>query len=93
MSVSIRVDRIPVEIEKKLTMRYLTYTRDFNWILENMESLIRDFPDTYIAVKEHEVKYWNKNVDKLISKIKDDGNDIDDYVIEFITTQELKFLF
>jgi len=93
MTETIRVSRISPERERKLSALFVKYTPDFYWILDNLKKLTDKFPDTYIAVDDCDVKYSDKNLEKLISKIKKDGKNVEDYVIEFISSKEKKYLF
>ena len=93
MSVSIRVDRMSPEKEKKITALFREYSEDFYWMLDNIDRLKKEFPDKYIAVKDFKVRDSDKNFLKLIKRLKSQGKNIEDYVIEFVNTGETKYLF
>ena len=93
MSVSVRVDRMSLEKEKQMSARFLKHNSDFYWILDHMDELVEDHPNMYIAVKDLTVKAADTTLERLEKRILDAGNNLDDYIIEFIQSGEIKYLF
>lgn len=93
MSVSVRVRRLPPETESKITQLFKNHREDFNWILDNMETLIDQYPNMYIAVKKLEVTDADKKINELERRIIQSGKSLSDHTIEFIHPGETKYLF
>lgn len=93
MSASVRVDRLSPEKEKILSAHFQKHNGDFYWILDHMDELVETHANKYIAVKNLKVRAADTTLERLKKRIRDSGNDLDDYIVEFIQSGEIKYLF
>jgi hypothetical protein len=78
---------------KELEKKFERYTRDFKWIRGHYSELIKEYPESYVAVLGQMVKSSAKTMKEVVSKIDDAGEDPSIYAIEFITTKPRNLLF
>jgi len=93
MSKLIQVrDILSTEEEKTLKISFQRYREGFQWILANRENLEKKYPDKYIAVKDKIVQFTADTMLDLVSKIRKAEMDVEDFVIEYIGTEEVTLL-
>lgn len=63
------------------------------WVARNLVELVREFPDSYVAVRNKEVVMHDKNLLRLIRRLKSRFENISDVAIEHVTDKPIKFLF
>ena len=69
------------------------YAKDFNWIQDNMRSLTAKYLKKYIAVKDQKVAYVADSMTEMVANILADGNDVSDYIIEYLQEEKQNFVF
>ncbi|WXG43072.1 MAG: DUF5678 domain-containing protein [Promethearchaeati archaeon SRVP18_Atabeyarchaeia-1] len=62
------------------------------WIASNFGGLAKQYADKYIAVKNRSVVDSDKNIIHLIGKLKKKYDDLDDFVIQYMTEKPIIFL-
>ena len=77
------------ELSKKLQR----YSQDYLWIQENYKNLAREHPNSYIAVKDKEVVFTAPTMEELVLQIEAAGEDVVEYIAEYVTTEETTFIF
>jgi len=91
--VSLELKGKPTPIkDRKLLEGFRRFARDYDWILDNMDVLLREYPDKHIAVADEKVIFANDNIKELLENIKESGKDDDDFVIEYINSRNIKLL-
>ena len=75
-------------MDKKLTDQLLAFEADYLWIDENLETLLKQYADQWVAVKNGQVIASDPDLTELISKLSDPAHTC----VEFITDEPLKMI-
>jgi hypothetical protein len=74
--------------EKGLTNELLAFEENHAWVNENLKTLLKDYSDQWIGVKNSEVIASDPDLEILLSKLPDPANTC----IEFITLEPLEIV-
>jgi len=78
---------------KTLSNEMNHYEQDFQWILENYESLIKSFADNYVAVWDGSVVEHSNNIIELRDKLKHDYSDLMSQIcVEYIYKEDPRLI-
>lgn len=75
-------------MENQLTNELLEFEGDHVWINQSLESLLMQYPDQWIAVKQGQVIANEPNLATLVSKLADPAHTC----VEFITSEPLEMV-
>ena len=75
-------------MNKRIVKELLTFEADHVWVNENLETLIKQYPDQWIAVKDNKVIASDPELTGLISKLPDPAHTC----VEFITREPLEMV-
>jgi hypothetical protein len=75
-------------MKKELTNELLAFESDHAWVSENLKTLIRQYTDQWIGVKNGKVIASDPDLETLLSKLPDPANTC----IEFITLEPLEMV-
>ena len=76
-------------VEKKDLDRLEEYTRNTQWLLENMDDLRKQYPDRYVAVCDSARGVVEAvTLEELLSKLSNSGRDSSSCAIEFISQEK-----
>jgi hypothetical protein len=98
---TVSADAVHVEIkkqtnspfDKELLKSYRRLREDYLWIFSNEGKLRITYPDSYIAVENKSVKFANGSLEVMLTKIKESGGQVEDFVIEYMGTRRVNLLF
>ena len=62
------------------------FEADYTWVHENRDSLIKQYADRWVGVKNRQVVASDSDLDELLSKLQDPGRT----VVEFITPTQIE---
>jgi len=79
--------------DKELLKSYRRLREDYLWIFSNASKLRTTYPDNYIAVENKSVKFSSESMKLLLTKIKESGEQVEDFIIEYMSTRRVNFLF
>ncbi len=71
-------------LEKKMLANIENSRKDLQWIFANEEKLRSRYSNKFIAVKGKKVLFAHEDFKKLFAAIKAEGEDVDDFTIEYI---------
>jgi hypothetical protein len=71
-------------LDEHFLKRYSRLREDFVWILANKEKLRTIYTNKYIAVENKTVRFTGDTIEELMSNIRIQNEQIDDFVIEYI---------
>ena len=77
---------------QELIKLFFTHTDNSKWTKSNLVKLIGKFPDSFVAVRNKEVIMHDKNLLRLIERLRADYDDISDITIEHVTDKPIKLL-
>jgi len=77
---------------RDLAMKFKRYTRDYNWVQDNRDRLKEKYNNKYIAVKNFKVHYTADTMPEMVRKILESGDEVGDFIIEFITDKPLSLI-
>jgi len=72
----------------KLAEELRRFAEDHVWVYENRETLVNQYPEQWIAVKDAQVIASDPDFDRLLSKLSDPGNTC----VEFISREPLEII-
>lgn len=75
-------------MNSQLTNELLAFEADHVWISENLETLLEQYTDQWIAVKDGKVVASNPDLAGLLSKLPDPAHTC----VEFITREPLEMV-
>jgi len=75
-------------MEREITDRLRSFEADYVWANENKGTLLKDFNDQWIAVKDKKVIASDPDLNLLLSKISDPSHTY----IELITSEPLEMI-
>lgn len=78
---------------KELLKSYRRLREDYLWIFSNEDKLRTTYPDNYIAVEDKSVKFSGGSLEVVIEKIKESGEQVEDFIIEYMGTRRVNLLF
>jgi hypothetical protein len=78
---------------KELLNRYSRLREDFLWILTNEKKLRDKYANKFIAVEQESVKFSDTTIQGLMLKIKNSGQRMEDFAVEYIGESPVNFLF
>lgn len=82
-----------VTIEKSDLERLTEFTKNTNWLLENVENLRAKYPDRYVAVLDSGNQVLNaQTLEELTEKIRQRARDPETCAIEFVTRERYLLL-
>jgi hypothetical protein len=76
-------------MKTQLTEELLIFEIDHTWISENLEMLLKQYPDQWIAVKNCRVIASEPELTDLLSKLPDPAHTC----VEFITREPLEMVY
>jgi hypothetical protein len=74
--------------EKQITDQLRSFETDYVWVNENKDTLLKEFNDQWIAVKDKKVIASDPDLNLLLSKISDPSHTY----VEFITSEPLEMI-
>jgi len=82
-----------VTIERSDLDRLTEFTRNTNWLLENIEELRTKYPDRYVAVLDSGDEVLDaQTIEELTEKIRQRAGDPETCAIEFLTRERYLLL-
>ena len=81
----------PDKTQEMISM-FSTHTENSKWTVRNLTELIGKFPDSFVAVRNKEVIMHDKDLIKLIKRLREVLGDISDITIEHVTDKPVKLL-
>lgn len=66
---------------------------DFRWVLDHMPELRSKYPNRYVAVKNKNVEYTGDTMEGIMEKIRQNNEQVDNFIIEYIEKQPVNLLF
>ena len=82
-----------VSIEKSDLERLAEFTKNTNWLLENVENLRAKYPDRYVAVLDSGNQVLDaQTLEELTEKIHQRARDPETCAIEFVTRERYLLL-
>lgn len=75
-------------MEAQLTPRLRAFEADHAWVAENMESLLRQYADQWVAVRDGQVIAACHELKALLTKLPDPAHTC----IEFVTSEPLEMV-
>ena len=75
-------------MKKELTNELLAFEADHAWVNENMETLLKNYADQWIGVKNGKVIASDPDLSVLVSKLPDPANTC----VDFITLEPLEMV-
>ena len=82
-----------VTIEKSDLERLTEFTKNTNWLLENIENLRTKYPDRYVAVLDSGNQVLDaQTLEELTEKIHKRAGDTETCAIEFVTRERYLLL-
>ena len=71
--------------EAQILKMLTTFDSDLEWFKENLLSLKENYDQNYVAIENAEVIVHDKNIDNLITKLKQLGKDPSKVFIQFVS--------
>lgn len=71
-------------VESRLLNKLNRLTKDYSWIADNKEELVKSHLNLYIAVKNQKIAFEDKDFDGLLTKIRRSRHKVDEYAIDFV---------
>ena len=68
------------------------FSANANWVVDNRESLRRDYGGTHIAVRDQKICASHENLSKLLEKVREEHGDASDVFIDRIEKQKTGML-
>lgn len=62
------------------------------WVIARYDELKKEYPDKYIAVRHRQIVKDDKNLKKLLAKLREEFTDTEDITIYLIRTKPMKLL-
>jgi hypothetical protein len=82
-----------VTIGKNDLERLTEFTKNTNWLLENVENLRAKYPDRYVAVLDSGNQVLDaQTLEELTEKIHQRARDPETWAIEFVTRERYLFI-
>lgn len=75
-------------MKKELSRQLLAFEADHAWVNENMETLLKNYADQWIGVKNGKVIASDPDLTTLLSKLPDPAHTC----VEFITSEPLEMI-
>jgi len=75
-------------MKSQLTNELLAFEADHIWVSENLETLLEQYADQWIAVKDGKVIASEPDLTELLSKLSDPAH----ICVEFITREPLEMV-
>jgi len=75
-------------VKEQLTNELLAFEADHLWVNENLGTLLEQYPDQWIAVKNGQVIASDPDLEGLLSKLPDPAHTC----VEFITCEPLEMV-
>ena len=79
--------------EKKILAGLKRGREDMRWVFANEEELRSKYANKFIAVRDRKVEFVNDDVRKLFATIKAAGEDLNDFMIEYVREKPVCLLF
>ena len=76
------------KMKEQLTAELLAFTADHVWVSENLPTLLAQYADQWIAVKNAQVVASDPELSGLLSKLPDPSHTC----VEFITSEPLEMV-
>lgn len=71
--------------EAQILKMLTAFDSDLEWFKENLTSLRKNYDQNYVAIENAEVIMHDKNIDNLITKLKQLGKDPSKIFIQFVS--------
>jgi len=68
------------------------YERDKAWLEANRDHLLKEYEESWVAVRGGEVIAAHRNIDDLVRKLRDEGQEPLNMVIEYVTRRKMTLL-
>jgi hypothetical protein len=82
-----------IERDQKLKELMLFDQQDILWLYKNYKNLLKNYKNSYIAIRRQEVVDHDKNVQELFARLNRKFADTHDILIYYIAPKKIKFLF
>jgi len=79
--------------KEELSKLLQNFSKDHNYIKDNYGTLLKKYEDQYIAVRNKKVVYHADNLEKLVEKIKLNDDEVNKYVIDYLTSKDVCYLY
>jgi hypothetical protein len=81
------------ERSQEMVKTLVAHRENADWTASHRADLIEKFADSYVAVRNKEVVMHDKNILRLIRRLKAKFGEISDITIEHVTDKPIKLLF
>jgi hypothetical protein len=78
--------------ETRLLDRTRELTEDLKWLIDNEESLRKEYPNQYIAVKNKAVLFHASKINELFSVIEKSRGELSDFTIDYVGKEKTALL-